>query len=321
MTWHVYIIIYIYVYENHDLWDFPKHSQVFSLRPENATAIINERLTVAMALWDDPMTRDFDLTTLSWSFISCYIIFDDLWWSLMIFDDLWLLYFVSYFILFLSIHLKKRVQSPRFRVHLRSPPMLVFVPERSDFRSGDGGEHLDDCPEHRTGGVATGGTFSRWKLWNVMNMSGMVRNFIHQNPTSQLDFFRCHDLEYWYCVRESIQNPSHCCDSGALSTSRTRTGSTNCTSYDTGDQTYWDWEIWVDMSRYESIWGCFVSFVFRFLVALRSLGWIRVDRKLFCRYVRSWCRPLQKRLWPWTLRWIWCERGNGTPRNFLQLIY
>ena len=258
MTWHVYIIIHIYIYMYMKIMIYgiflsTARSSVFDQKMQlrSSTNAWLWPWLFGMTRWPETSIwrRSRDLSLAATLYL---MIFDDLWWSLMIFDDLWLLYFVSYFILFLSIHLKKRVQSPRFRVHLRSPPMLVFVPERSDFRSGDGGEHLDDCPEHRTGGVATGGTFSRWKLWNVMNMSGMVRNFIHQNPTSQLDFFRCHDLEYWYCVRESIQNPSHCCDSGALSTSRTRTGSTNCTSYDTGDQTYWDWEIWVDMSRYES---------------------------------------------------------------------
>ena len=33
----------------------------------------------------------------------------------------------------------------------------LAAPGRSDLGSRDGGEHLDDGPEHRTGGVATGG--------------------------------------------------------------------------------------------------------------------------------------------------------------------
>ena len=96
--------IYIYICESHDLWDFPViESQVFSLRPENVTAIINERLTVAMALFRTRTTR---------------------------FDD---------------VEIRDCLADAR--------------PGRSDFRSGDGGEHLDDCPEHRTGGVATGSTW------------------------------------------------------------------------------------------------------------------------------------------------------------------
>ena len=199
---HTHTHIYVYVYVHYMIciyiimYTWKSWSMGFSYRAQPAQPGLQS--STRKCNCDHQRTPDCghgSLTTLSWScwlmiaFISCYIIFDDLWWSLMIFDCFTLSATSFYSCRYISRNVFK-VQV--CRVHLRSPPMLVFVPERSDFRSGDGGEHLDDCPEHRTGGVATGGTFSRWKLWNVMNMSGMVRNFIHQNPTSQLDFFRCH---------------------------------------------------------------------------------------------------------------------------------
>ena len=112
-TWYVYIYIYIIMYT------WKSWSMGFSYRAQPAQPGLQS--STRKCNCDHQRTPDCghgSLTTLSWScwlmiaFISCYIIFDDLWWSLMIFDDLWLLYFVSYFILFLSIHLKKRVQSP-----------------------------------------------------------------------------------------------------------------------------------------------------------------------------------------------------------------
>jgi hypothetical protein len=199
---HTHTYIYVYVYVHYMIciyiimYTWKSWSMGFSYRAQPAQPGLQS--STRKCNCDHQRTPDCghgSLTTLSWScwlmiaFISCYIIFDDLWWSLMIFDDLWwsLMIFDCFTLSATSFYSCRYISRNVFkvqvcRVHLRSPPMLVFVPERSDFRSGDGGEHLDDCPEHRTGGVATGGTFSRWKLWNVMNMSGTLSTKIpHPN--------------------------------------------------------------------------------------------------------------------------------------------
>ena len=102
MNTHTHIYICICICTLHDMYIYiimytwKSWSMGFSYRAQPAQPGLQS--STRKCNCDHQRTPDCghgSLTTLSWScwlmiaFISCYIIFDDLWWSLMIFDDLW----------------------------------------------------------------------------------------------------------------------------------------------------------------------------------------------------------------------------------------